>query len=350
MSGPRPRYWPPNEADDHGRSDPPTRVAVPLILGLDDVRAAARRLDGVAHRTPVVTSRTLDERTGAAVYLKPECLQRTGSFKFRGAYTKISSLPPDALDRGVVAFSSGNHAQAVALAARLLGTSATILMPEDAPTAKLEATLGYGAGVVTYDRYTQDRGELGATLAEERGAELVKPYDDPQVMAGQGTAALELLADVPDLEVLVVPVGGGGLIAGCATAAKALRLGIRVVGVEPEAGDDTRRSLDAGRRVGIDVPRTIADGLQATEPGELTFEVNRLLVDEVVTVGDEQIIDTMHYLFDRMKLVAEPSGAVGVAALLAAKLDVGGRRVGVVVSGGNIGAGRFAELLAGRGQ
>jgi threonine dehydratase len=315
------------------------------MLGPDDVRAAARRLDGVAHRTPVVTSRTLDERAGAEVYLKPESLQRTGSFKFRGAYTKISSLPPDALARGVVAFSSGNHAQAVALAARLLGTSATILMPEDTPVAKLEATRGYGAEVVTYDRYTQDRGELGAALAAERGAELVKPYDDPLVMAGQGTAALELLADAPDLDVLVVPVGGGGLIAGCATAAKALRPEIRVVGVEPEAGDDTRRSLEAGRRVPMAVPRTIADGLQATEPGELTFEVNRRLVDEIVTVTDGEIVDAMRFLFDRAKLVVEPSGAVGVAALLAGAPAEAGRRIGVVISGGNVGAARFAELV-----
>jgi threonine dehydratase len=315
------------------------------MLGLDDVRAAARRLDGVAHRTPVVTSRTLDERAEAEVFLKPECLQRTGSFKFRGAYTKISSLQPDALARGVVAFSSGNHAQAVALAARLLGASATILMPEDTPTAKLEATRGYGAEIVTYDRYTQDRGELGAALAEARGAELVKPYDDPLVMAGQGTAALELLADVPDLDALVVPVGGGGLVAGCATAAKALRPDIRVVGVEPETGDDTRRSLEAGRRMPMAVPRTIADGLQATEPGELTFEVNRRLVDGIVTVTDSEIVDAMRFLFDRAKLVVEPSGAVGVAALLDGALDGAGRRIGVVISGGNVGAARFAELV-----
>jgi threonine dehydratase len=317
------------------------------MLGPDDVRAAARRLDGVAHRTPVVTARTLDERTGAEVHLKPECLQRTGSFKFRGAYTKISALPADVLARGVAAFSSGNHAQAVALAARLLGTSATILMPEDAPAAKVEATRGYGATIVTYDRYTQDRAELGAALAEERGVELVKPYDDPLVMAGQGTAALELLADVPELDLLVVPVSGGGLIAGCATAAKELRPGIRVVGVEPEAGDDTRRSLEAGGRIRIDVPRTIADGLQVSEPGELTFEVNRRLVDEIVTVTDSEIVDAMQFLFDRVKLVVEPSGAVGVAALLAGTLAAPGRKVGVVLSGGNVGAARFAELVAG---
>jgi threonine dehydratase len=280
------------------------------------------------------------------VHVKAECFQRGGAFKFRGAYTKISSLPDDVLARGVLAYSSGNHAQAVALAARLLGTSATILMPADAPPAKVEATRGYGAEVVTYDRWTESREALGAALAAERGMELVRPYDDPLVMAGQGTTALELLEDVPDLDTLVVPVGGGGLVAGCSTVAKSLRPGIRVVGVEPEAGDDTARSLAAGRRVRIDVPRTIADGLQAAEPGELTFEVNRRLVDEIVTVTDTQILEAMAFLFDRLKLVSEPSGAVGVAALLAGRAR--GERIGVVVSGGNVGVARFAELLATR--
>jgi threo-3-hydroxy-L-aspartate ammonia-lyase len=316
------------------------------MLELDDVRAAARRLDGVAHRTPVLASRTLDERTGARVRVKAECFQRGGAFKFRGAYTKISSLPPEALARGVFAYSSGNHAQAVALAARLLGAGATILMPEDAPAAKVEATCGYGAEIVTYDRWAEDREALGARLAAERGLELVRPYDDPLVMAGQGTTALELLEEAPSLDVLVVPVGGGGLLAGCATVAKALRPGVHVVGVEPELGDDTRRSLAAGERVRIDVPRTIADGLQASQPGELTFEVVRRRADEIVTVSDDEIVDAMAFLFDRLKVVAEPSGAVGVAALLAGKLDARGREVGVVVSGGNVGAARFAELMA----
>jgi threonine dehydratase len=313
---------------------------------LEDVRAAAARLEAVAHRTPVFASRTLDAAVGAAVHVKAECFQRGGAFKFRGAYTKISSLPDDVLARGVLAYSSGNHAQAVALAARLLGTSATILMPADAPPAKVEATRGYGAEVVTYDRWTESREALGAALAAERGMELVRPYDDPLVMAGQGTTALELLEDVPDLDTLVVPVGGGGLVAGCSTVAKSLRPGIRVVGVEPEAGDDTARSLAAGRRVRIDVPRTIADGLQAAEPGELTFEVNRRLVDEIVTVTDTQILEAMAFLFDRLKLVSEPSGAVGVAALLSGRAR--GERIGVVVSGGNVGVARFAELLATR--
>jgi threonine dehydratase len=219
-------------------------------------------------------------------------------------------------------------------------------MPEDAPAAKLDATRGYGAEVVLYDRWTESREAIGAGLADERGLELVKPYDDPLVMAGQGTVALELLEEAPELDLLLVPVSGGGLIAGCSTAAKALRPAIRVVGVEPEAGDDTRQSLAAGERTRIDVPRTIADGLQAAEPGELTFEVNRRLVDEVVTVSDEEIIEAMVFLFDRLKLVTEPSGAVGVAALLSGKLDAGGAQVGVVISGGNVGATRFAELVS----
>ena len=294
------------------------------MISIDDVRAAAATLAGVANRTPVFTSRTLDERVGARVFLKAESFQRGGAFKFRGAYTKISSLPADVRARGVLAYSSGNHAQAVAIAARLHGTTATIVMPEDTPPAKLEATRGYGAEIVSYDRWTEDREEIGARLARERGLALVRPYDDPLVMAGQGTTALELFEDVPDVGVLVVPVGGGGLIAGCATAAKALRPGVRVR---------------------IDVPRTIADGLQASSPGELTFEVNRRLVDEVVTVTDADILDAMAFLFDRLKLVTEPSGAVGVAALLIGAVAAPGASVGVVISGGNVGVARFAGLL-----
>jgi threonine dehydratase len=313
------------------------------VIQLADVQAAARRLEGVAHRTPVFTSRTLDGLAGASVHVKAECFQRGGAFKFRGAFNKISSLDDDARARGVLAYSSGNHAQAVAIAAALLGSRATILMPEDAPVAKTEATRGYGAEIVAYDRWTEDREELGAQLAGEHGVELVRPYDDPLVMAGQGTVALELLDVAPDLDVLVAPVGGGGLIAGCSTAAKSLRPGIRVVGVEPEAGDDTAQSLAAGERVRIEVPRTIADGLQSAEPGELTFAVNRELVDEVVCVSDAEIVDAMRFLFDRMKLVVEPSGAVGIAAVLAGR--VRGERVGVVISGGNVGAARFAELV-----
>ena len=319
---------------------------MPLSIEIEDIERAAPRLAGVAHRTPVVTSRTLDERTGARVHLKAECFQRGGAFKFRGAYNKISSLDADALRRGVIAFSSGNHAQAVAIAAALLGTRATIVVPEDAPPAKLDATRGYGAEVVLYDRWAESREEIGARLAEERGLELVRPYDDPLIMAGQGTVALELLEEAPELDLLLVPVSGGGLIAGCATAAKAHRAEIRVVGVEPETGDDTRRSLAAGERVSIGVPRTIADGLQAPEPGLLTFAVNERRVDEVVTVTDAEIVEAMVFLFDRVKLVTEPSGAVGVAALLSGKLDARGTRVGVVISGGNVGAARFAELVS----
>ena len=316
------------------------------MISLADVEAAGRRLDGVAHRTPVVTSRTLDSRAGARVYLKAENLQRGGAFKFRGAYNKISSLDEAERARGVAAFSSGNHAQAVALAASLQGTTAVILMPEDAPAVKLEATRGYGAEVVTYDRWTQDRETLGRALAEERGLTLVPPYDDPLVMAGQGTTALELLEEVPDLDVLVAPVSGGGLVAGCATAGKGLRPELRVYGVEPAAGDDTRLSLAEGRRVEIPVPRTIADGLQVTAPGKLTFEVNRRLLSGIETVTDDELVAAMAFLFDRCKLVVEPSGAAAVAALLVGKLDVAGLRVGAILSGGNVGVARFRELTA----
>jgi threonine dehydratase len=307
------------------------------VIDRADVEAAAARLDGVAHRTPVFTSRTLDERAGGRVFLKAENLQRGGAFKFRGAYNTIAQLPPGT---GVAAFSSGNHAQAVALAASLLGVTAVILMPEDAPPTKLAATRGYGAEVVTYDRYSQDREALGLALAEERGLALVPPFDHPHVMAGQGTAALELLEDVPDLDALVTPVGGGGLLSGTAVAAD----GRKVWGVEPEAGDDVRRSLEEGRRVAIDVPRTIADGLQTTAVGEAPFAVIRDRVAAIVTVSDDELVDAMRFLFERMKLVVEPSGAAGVAALLAGKIE--GDRVGVVLSGGNVGAERFAELLA----
>jgi threonine dehydratase len=306
------------------------------VIVRDDVLAAAERLDGVAHRTPVFTSRTLDGLAGGRVFLKAENLQRGGAFKFRGAYNTIAQLPPGT---GVAAFSSGNHAQAVALAASLLGSPAVILMPEDAPPTKLAATRAYGAEVVTYDRYTQDREALGRELAEERGLALVPPFDHPHVMAGQGTAALELLEDLPDLDALVTPVGGGGLLSGTAVAAD----GRKVWGVEPEAGDDVRRSLEEGRRVAIDVPRTIADGLQTTAVGEAPFPVIRDRVAGIVTVSDDELVDAMRFLFERLKLVVEPSGAAGVAALLAGK--IGGDRIGVVLSGGNVGAERFAELL-----
>jgi threonine dehydratase len=308
-------------------------------LTADNVRAAARVLAGVAHRTPVIASRTLDEHAGAEVQIKAECFQRGGAFKFRGAYTKISSLPPGT---GVVAYSSGNHAQAVALSASLLGTTATVLMPSDAASAKLAATLDYGAEVVTYDRYRDDREALGKELAAERGLVLVPPYDDALVMAGQGTVALELIEDAGPLDVLVVPVGGGGLLSGCATIAKDIGRA-RIVGVEPEAGDDWRRSLAAGERLRIETPRTIADGLQTQAPGVLPWETAASLVDEIVTVSDAQIVEAMRFALERLKLVLEPSGAVGLAAVLAG--GVGPGRIGVVASGGNIAASRLAELV-----
>jgi len=314
---------------------------------LQDIRDAAKQIDGVAHRTPVIRSRTLDELAGAEVFLKAENLQRVGAFKFRGAYNAISRLTPEQLAKGIAAYSSGNHAQAVALAARELGSTAVIVMPEDTPASKLAAVAGYGAEIITYDRYTGDREEIGRRLAAERGLALIPPYEHPHVIAGQGTAALELLDEVGDLDALVVPVGGGGLIAGSATAAKGLRPGIRVVGVEPEAGDDTRRSLAAGHRVRIPVPRTIADGQAADTPGELTFSINRRLVDEIVLVSDEQIRAALRFAVDRLKLVMEPSGASGVAALLAGRVRPAPPRIGVIVSGGNVGAARLAELLAG---
>jgi threonine dehydratase len=315
------------------------------MVTLQDVRDAAKQIEGVAHRTPVLRSRTLDALAGGQVFVKAENLQRVGAFKFRGAYNAISRLSPEQLARGIAAYSSGNHAQAVALAARELGSSAVIVMPRDTPSSKLDAVAGYGAEIVTYDRYTGDREEIGRRLAAERGLALIPPYEHPDVIAGQGTAALELLEEVGELDALVVPVGGGGLIAGSATAAKGLRPGIRVVGVEPQAGDDTRRSLAAGERVRIPVPRTIADGQAADIPGELTFAINRRLVDEIVLVSDDEIRDAMRFAFDRMKVVMEPSGATGVAALLAGRLDPVPARIGVIVSGGNVGAARLAQLL-----
>ncbi|QCB25055.1 threo-3-hydroxy-L-aspartate ammonia-lyase [Streptomyces sp. SS52] len=310
-----------------------------------DVRDAAARLDGVAHRTPVLTSRALDALVGAETFVKCENFQRVGAFKFRGAYNAASRLSAGQLAKGIAAYSSGNHAQAVALAARELGTTAVVLMPEDAPRAKREATAGYGAEIVTYDRYTQDRTALGEALAEERGLALIPPYDHPHVIAGQGTAALELLEETGPLDALVVPVGGGGLIAGSATAAKALHPGIRVIGVEPEAGDDTKRSLDSGARVTIPVPRTIADGQALPTPGELTFSLNRRLVDAITLVSDDEIVAAMRFAFERLKIVLEPSGATALAALLAGRPEPRPRRIGVIASGGNVDAGRFAELI-----
>ena len=314
-------------------------------LSLTEVQAAAGRIAGVAHRTPVLTSRTLDELVGAQVFLKAENFQRIGAFKFRGAYNAVSRLSPDQLARGVVAFSSGNHAQAVALAAGLAGTTATMLMPADAPPTKVAAARGYGAEIVSYDRYTQDRAALATELATDRGMTLIPPYDHYDVMAGQGTVALELIEEVGPLGALLVPVGGGGLMAGCATAATTLSPGIRMIGVEPAAGDDHARSLAAGERVTIDVPRTIADGQAISTPGELTFAINQQLVEAFELVTDDEIRAAMTFAFERLKIVLEPSGASALAALLAGRVQGLPDRVGVVLSGGNVGLDRFLELL-----
>ncbi len=319
------------------------------MIQLEDVRTAAARLEGVAIRTPVLRSTTLDTWTGGELLLKAEHLQRMGAFKFRGAYNAVSALDDAARARGVCAYSSGNHAQAVALSARLHGTRATIVMPADTPAVKLEATRGYGAEVVLYDRYTEDRAQVGRRLADERGMTLIPPFDHADVMAGQGTAALELIEDTADggpLDVLVVCVGGGGLISGCATAAKALSPTTRVVGVEPAARDVARRSLATGELVVAPVPTTIADGQQGDRLGALTLAVMRERVDEVVAVTDDEIRAAMRVLFDRLKQVVEPSGASALAAVLAGAIDVRGKRVGITLSGGNVGLERFVALMA----
>jgi threonine dehydratase len=305
-------------------------------ITIDDVRAAAARLRGVAHRTPVVTSRTLDALAGRRVLLKCENLQRGGAFKFRGAYNTIAQLSEAARKRGVVAFSSGNHAQGVALAAQLLGAPAVICMPSDAPAVKVAATRGYGAEVVSYDRLRDDREAVARAVGEERGLTLVPPYDHPHIMAGAGTAALELLEEAPDLEALLVPIGGGGLIAGTAVAAHALRPELQILGVEPADADDTARSLAAGARVRIPPPATIADGLRITMPGALTFPVVQRHVAAVLTVTDDEIRAAIRFALLRLKLVVEPSGAATLAAALSGRLPAGLQRVGVILSGGNI--------------
>jgi threonine dehydratase len=315
------------------------------MISLDDVHAAARRIDGFAHRTPVLTSQALDEATGATVFLKAENLQRVGAFKFRGACNAVASLTDAERARGVATVSSGNHAQALTLAARLHGVRAVILMPEDAPPGKVAATEAYGAEVMRFERYSEDREALLAELVEERGVIPVHPYNNERVMAGQGTLALELIEDAGPLDLLLVAVGGGGLISGCSTAAKGLLDDVRVVGVEPEAGDDVRRSLQAGERVRIPVPRTIADGQQLDSPGELTWPVIRERVDDVTVASDAEIVEAMRFLFERLKTVAEPSGACALAALLAGRIDARGLRVGVTITGGNVTAERFASLM-----
>lgn len=324
-----------------------TVASVDARVHFADVQAAAGRLAGVAHRTPVLTSRTLDERTGATVFLKAENLQRMGAFKFRGAFNAVAGLAPETRARGVVTFSSGNHAQAVALAAKLHAIPATIVMPHDAPPAKLAATRGYGAEVVLYDRYGDDRNAIGARIAAERGATLIPPYDHPGVVAGQGTAALELFEEVGPLDLLLVCVGGGGLLAGCALAAEALSPGAAVIGVEPEAGDDWAQSVAAGHRVRLPgVPRTIADGQQTEAPGELTWAVARPLISGIALVSDDEVRAAMAFCFGSLKVVVEPSGATALAALLAGKVDGAGKRVGVTISGGNVGLDQFLRLMA----
>ncbi len=313
-----------------------------------DVEAAAAVLEGVAHRTPVLRSRRLDERAGCEVHLKAEHLQRVGAFKFRGAYTALSAFDEEQRRGGVVAFSSGNHAQAVALAARELGMPAVIVMPHDAPELKVAATLGYGAEVVRYDRYTEDRPAVAAAVAQERGMTIVPPFDHPKVIAGQGTAVKELLEETGPLDVLVVPLGGGGLLSGSLLSAGALAPGARVYGVEPEAGDDARRSLEEGRIVQIGTPRTIADGAQTTSVGELTFPILRDRVTAVLTATDDELVATMRVVAETLKQVVEPTGVLALAALLAGRVpDVAGRRVGVVLSGGNVDLDRFAALVGG---
>ncbi len=324
-----------------------TTEAPPALPTADDVRAAAERLRGVANRTPVHSSRTLDERTGARVFLKMESFQRGGAFKFRGAYNAVSRLSDEERARGVLAYSSGNHAQAVALVGRLLGARVVVVMPDDAPAAKAEATRGYGAEIVRYDRRTESREEIAARLQGERGMALVPPFDHPHVIAGQGTAALELFEEVGPLDALLVPCGGGGLLGGSALAARALSPGCRVIGVEPEGADDATRSFRTGALQRIDYPQTIADGLRTPALGRYTFPLVRANVDEMRTVSEAAIVEAMRYLWTRMKLVVEPSGAVPLAALLGAGGEPAGKRVGVVVSGGNVDLESACALLAG---
>jgi threo-3-hydroxy-L-aspartate ammonia-lyase len=316
------------------------------ILSWSDIAEAQRRIEGVAHRTPVLHSRQFDEAARATVFFKAENLQRGGAFKFRGAYNKIRAEQERRSFSEVVAYSSGNHAQAVALVSKILGVHATIVMPNDAPAAKLAATRGYGADVIQYDRYAGDREEIGERLVRERDAVLVPPFDDPLIMAGAGTATAELLEEVPDLDDLLVPVSGGGLIAGSATAAKHLRPQIIVSGVEPETANDVAQSLEKGKRVTIPVPRTIADGLQVACVGRLTFPIIQKTVSQVLLVSDTEMIETLSWILERMKILVEPSGVAGAAAVRHRKADFAGRRVGVIWSGGNLDPKRLAEFLS----
>ncbi len=317
-----------------------------LPITSDDVVAAARRLSGVANHTPVLTSRQLNERVGAQVFLKAEQFQRGGAFKFRGAYNALSLLSERELARGVVASSSGNHAQALSIAASLVGTRATIFMPRDAPASKRTATEGYGARVIEFDRYQDDREAIVHELVERQGLTPVHPYDDPRIMAGAGTSTLELLEEVDPLDLIVIPAGGGGQLSGGAVAAQGVVDAPRVIGVEPGAVGQWSASLAAGRRVRVPVGATIADGQQLPSPGNLTFPVVKALVEDVVGVRDEQMLAAMRYLFERQKLVTEPSGSSALAAVLSELIDVKGLRVGIIMSGGNVAVDRFVRLLS----
>lgn len=317
-----------------------------MLPTFDDVRAAAQRLLGHAHRTPVLRSATLEQRLGAQLFFKCENFQRMGAFKFRGAFHALSRLTPEQRRAGVVAYSSGNHAQAVALSAQILGLSATLIMPHDASPAKLAATRAYGATVVGYDRYNEDAMALARELAAREGRTFIPPFDHADVLCGQGTAALELFEEVGELDVLLVCLGGGGLLSGCALASRALSPRCRVYGVEPEAGNDVQQSFRRGERVRIPTPRTIADGAQTPLVGVLTFEIIRRHVDDILTVTDEQLVEAMRFYAERMKMVVEPTGCLTLAAACHAGLDLKGQRVGLVISGGNVDLPRFAQLLA----
>lgn len=322
----------------------PTRNSA-LPVTYQDVQAAARRIAGFAHKTPVATSSTADEICGAEVFFKCENLQRMGAFKFRGAFNAISALTDAQRNSGVLAFSSGNHAQAIALSARLLGTNACIVMPADAPPAKIAATRGYGAQVITYDRFSEDREAISKRIAADRGLTLIPPFDQREVIAGQGTAAKELIEEIGELDYLFVCLGGGGLISGCALAAHELSPGCKVIGVEPEAGNDVQQSVAQGKPVTIAVPKTIADGAQTTRVGNLTFPIIQRLVDRIVTVSDQQLIRSMRFFAQRMKLVVEPTGCLAAAAVLEQIVDVKGARVGVILSGGNVDLAQYGRWL-----
>jgi len=311
----------------------------------DDVVQAAERIAGAAHRTPVLTSRTVNEEFGAEVFFKCENMQRMGAFKFRGGYNALARFSPEQRRAGVVAFSSGNHAQAIALSARLLDIPATIIMPEDAPAAKVAATRGYGATVVTYDRYTEDREQIGRALAERDCLTLIPPYDHADVIAGQGTAAKELFDEVGPLDAFFVCLGGGGLLSGSALATRALSPGCLLYGVEPEAGNDGQQSFRTGQIVHIDTPRTIADGAQTQHLGQLTFPIIQRDVDDILTVSDDELVACMRFFAERMKIVVEPTGCLGFAAARKMKDSLRGKRIGVLVSGGNIDLARFASLI-----